>query len=95
MCSDTQWAEELRKGVVFKIVPMVNPDGVVIGNYRTSLSGKDLNREFVRPDEDIFPEVYHLKKCIYKHCEIWKKDFLLYLDFHGHSTKKNCFTYGP
>jgi hypothetical protein len=19
----------------------------------------------------------------------------MYLDFHGHSTKKNCFTYGP
>jgi murein tripeptide amidase MpaA len=31
---------------VFKIVPMINPDGVVFGNYRTSLSGKDLNRMF-------------------------------------------------
>ena len=25
---------------------MINPDGVVFGNYRTSLSGKDLNRKF-------------------------------------------------
>lgn len=39
-------AEELRKKIVFKIVPMINPDGVVFGNYRTSLSGKDLNRKF-------------------------------------------------
>ena len=36
-------AEELRKRIVFKIVPMINPDGVLIGNYRTSMSGNDLN----------------------------------------------------
>jgi len=39
-------AEYLRKKIIFKIIPMVNPDGVVFGNYRTSLSGKDLNRKF-------------------------------------------------
>jgi murein tripeptide amidase MpaA len=25
---------------------MVNPDGVIMGNSRTSAAGKDLNREF-------------------------------------------------
>ena len=30
----------------FYIVPMMNPDGVVAGNYRTSFSGRDLNRKF-------------------------------------------------
>lgn len=80
---------------MFKIIPMVNPDGVVLGNYRTSLSGKDLNREFVNPDEEIFPEVYHLKKYIGKLHGVYGKEFLMYLDFHGHSTKKNCFMYGP
>jgi hypothetical protein len=74
---------------------MVNPDGVVLGNYRTSLSGKDLNREFVNPDEFIFPEIYNLKKYVWKLKNLYKKDFLMYLDLHGHSTKKNCFTYGP
>jgi len=34
----------LREKVAFKIIPMMNPDGVVIGNYRTSFAGKDLNR---------------------------------------------------
>ena len=29
----------LRNKYVFKIVPMLNPDGVIIGNYRCSLSG--------------------------------------------------------
>lgn len=37
-------AIELRKKYIFKIIPMTNPDGVIIGNYRTSLSGNDLNR---------------------------------------------------
>jgi murein tripeptide amidase MpaA len=39
-----QEAIELRKRIIFKIVPISNPDGVIIGNYRTSLSGNDLNR---------------------------------------------------
>jgi cytosolic carboxypeptidase protein 2/3 len=37
-------AIDLRRKTVFKIVPMINPDGVIVGNYRTSLSGNDLNR---------------------------------------------------
>jgi murein tripeptide amidase MpaA len=37
-------AREMRKKFVFKIVPMINPDGVIGGNYRSSFSGSDLNR---------------------------------------------------
>ena len=33
----------------------MNPDGVVLGNYRTGLSGRDFNREYRNPDKDIFP----------------------------------------
>ena len=40
----TQEAIDLRRNVVFKVVPMINPDGVIAGNYRSSLSGNDLNR---------------------------------------------------
>lgn len=32
-----------------QIVPMLNPDGVVVGNYRCSLAGLDLNREYLEP----------------------------------------------
>jgi murein tripeptide amidase MpaA len=37
-------AKILRDNYVFKIIPILNPDGVIVGNYRTSLSGLDLNR---------------------------------------------------
>jgi cytosolic carboxypeptidase protein 2/3 len=39
-------AERLLAAAQFHIVPMLNPDGVVAGNYRTSFSGCDLNRSF-------------------------------------------------
>ena len=35
---------EIRKKVVFKLIPMINPDGVVCGNYRSNLAGFDMNR---------------------------------------------------
>lgn len=37
-------ARFLRKNFVFKIVPMINVDGVINGNTRTNLAGLDLNR---------------------------------------------------
>ena len=36
----------LRQGSVFNIVPMMNPDGVVVGNYRDNSAGVNLNREW-------------------------------------------------
>lgn len=44
--SDSPEAILLRKNFVFKLIPMINPDGVVWGNYRCSLSGMDLNRKW-------------------------------------------------
>lgn len=44
LLSSDEGAKILRNRFVFKIVPMLNPDGVVVGNYRCSLSGFDLNR---------------------------------------------------
>lgn len=54
-------AQELRKRVNFFIVPMVNPDGVIIGNTRTSAAGKDLNRQFLLANRDQYPEVALIK----------------------------------
>lgn len=43
--------QTLRSNFVFKVVPMLNPDGVVVGNYRASLAGVDLNRVYKKPLE--------------------------------------------
>mmetsp|Transcript_29467 Transcript_29467/g.26043 ORF Transcript_29467/g.26043 Transcript_29467/m.26043 type:complete len:89 (-) Transcript_29467:565-831(-) len=34
LVSDEPEAKELREKFVFKIIPMLNPDGVILGNYR-------------------------------------------------------------
>lgn len=39
LCSNEKEARVLREMYVFKIVPMLNPDGVIVGNYRCSLGG--------------------------------------------------------
>ena len=43
---------------------MLNPDGVINGNYRTSLSGDDLNRQWKNPDKSRHQEIYNVKKVI-------------------------------
>ena len=53
LTSEDSYAKYLRDNYVFKIVPMVNPDGVVHGHYRTSLSGADLNRRWKKIDKVI------------------------------------------
>ena len=47
---------------VIKLVPMINPDGVTIGNSRASLVGLDLNRRWAEPNASIHPEIFFLKR---------------------------------
>ena len=39
LVGDEEQAKFLRDTFVFKIIPMLNPDGVIVGNYRCSLMG--------------------------------------------------------
>ena len=43
----------LRDNFIFKIIPMLNPDGVINGNYRCSMAGCDLNRQWHNPSKVI------------------------------------------
>lgn len=52
--------------VIFKIIPMINPDGVIIGNTRTSFAGKDLNRVFSKKTKFVFPEVIAIRDYVKK-----------------------------
>ena len=48
-------SEGWRRGFHFVVIPMVNMDGVTHGNYRTNLSGHDLNRNWKTPRRDLQP----------------------------------------
>lgn len=54
---------------------MINPDGVAIGNYRTGLSGRDFNREFIDPDRTWFVEVQQLKAYLQRCKWVYQKNF--------------------
>lgn len=43
---------------------MLNPDGVIVGNYRCSLAGRDLNRNYRTKLKDAYPTVWHTKAMV-------------------------------
>lgn len=49
---------------IVKVVPMMNPDGVILGNYRTGVAGRDLNRRFKLTDKTLFPSVFAMKQLV-------------------------------
>ena len=107
LAGNSHQATQLRKRIIFKIVPMLNVDGVIVGNYRTSMSGNDLNRQYSVPDKRLHPEVFTMRNMIKnltygkkkqssqnEGIEIEQEDILAFIDMHGHSMKKNLFMYG-
>ncbi|MEE6503713.1 hypothetical protein FKM82_004911 [Ascaphus truei] len=86
-------AEILRQIFIFKIIPMLNPDGVINGNHRCSLNGVDLNRHWASPKPTLQPTIYHIKGLLYYINSVGKTP-LVFCDYHGHSQRKNVFFYG-
>jgi murein tripeptide amidase MpaA len=53
---------------------MLNPDGVVVGNYRCGLAGLDLNREYREPGPHA-PTIRALKEAVRawgREREVWR-----------------------
>ena len=85
-------AQEMRKRFVFKIVPIVNPDGVYRGHFRLDQFGQNLNRYYSAPDVLEQAPIYAIKQCIDFYS--MEKKLSLYLDLHAHASKRGCFIYG-
>jgi hypothetical protein len=79
---------------VLKIVPMLNVDGVMMGNHRCSFAGIDMNRDYLEPSAELNPTLYALKQLL----RYWRNEegrqIVMFADFHGHSRAKNFLVYG-
>lgn len=83
---------ELRKSFSWLLLPMVNPDGVICGFYRPSLSGDDINRVWKKPDPLMHPIADNFLKLV----DVIQRErpVPFFLDFHGHTAACNSFVYG-
>jgi hypothetical protein len=73
---------------------MLNPDGVINGSHRCSLSGQDLNRQWRTPSRALHPTIYWTKQLWAYITLVMKRPPILSCDFHGHSRRMNAFFFG-
>lgn len=90
VCSADPRAVEARKHFVFKVIPMLNPDGVFRGYYRTDTMGLNLNRFYQTPDVNAAPTIWATRAVVM--AELQRLYF--YVDLHGHAAKRGIFLYG-
>jgi len=54
----------LLDNFVFKIIPILDPDGVYRGYYRLDTLANNLNRFYTDPDPILHPTIYAAKRAI-------------------------------
>ncbi|XP_021925875.1 cytosolic carboxypeptidase 4-like isoform X3 [Zootermopsis nevadensis] len=94
LLSNSPAAVSLRSKYVFKIIPMLNMEGVINGCHRCGLTNEDLNRRWSHPNKYLHPVIYHTKGLLEYCVFVLKKPPYVFCDYHGHSRRKNVFLYG-
>ena len=92
LISNDARAHFLRKNFVFKLIPMLNPDGVYHGHHRMDIYGQNLNRFYIDPDVSLQPSVFAVKKLGEFYHQ--QERLCFYIDLHAHPQKKGNFIYG-
>ena len=92
IAQDDARARELRSRFVFKLIPMLNPDGVYHGHYRSDTRGVNLNRVYCHPEPSVHPSVFAV--CALVRQLHARGQLQFYVDCHAHSNKRGCFLFG-
>jgi hypothetical protein len=64
LLSGDPYAEVLLNHALIELCPMVNPDGVFLGNYRTNANSSNLENEWSAPYASTQPEIVALRTAI-------------------------------
>mmetsp|Transcript_11065 Transcript_11065/g.18515 ORF Transcript_11065/g.18515 Transcript_11065/m.18515 type:complete len:164 (+) Transcript_11065:1546-2037(+) len=86
--------QALLDNYVFKIIPVLNPDGVARGQWRTDTKGVDLNRKYEEPSKWMQPTIHAAKNAVLAEFDKNPESLKMIVDFHAHCSKKGCFVYG-
>lgn len=85
-------AEILRRAFVFKIIPIINVDGVSRGFYRYDTNSLNMNRHYISPGMKTQPEIYAIKKLFLHFSQQGKIKY--YFDLHAHASSRGLFLFG-
>ncbi len=92
LLSDDPATAVLLGKMEFHLVPFMNPDGVVMGNYRRNAAGLNLNREWNSGANKNAPTVEAVKDLMRKqHKE--GREFIGFFDLHAISSQAKNFMY--
>jgi hypothetical protein len=91
--SEDPKARALRRKVVFKFTPMVDPDGSAAGQVRFNAHGYDVNRHWDEVDLRRkrflagMPEIWYVKKAVYNHVDSGRPIHLM-INLHNTETRE-------
>ena len=94
LTSEHPRAKELREACILQIVPMLNPDGVFLGNYRCNSVGLDLNRLWhASSGSGTAPTIHAMREAAAAYVGHPQLRLSMILDMHAHSTCFNGFMF--
>ena len=82
----------LLENFVFKLIPIINVDGVSNGYFRLDPDGFNLNRCYLNPNQKINPENYAITKLFYFYSSNFKIRY--YFDLHADMNTRGVYTFG-
>jgi hypothetical protein len=100
------YARLLRNRFVFKIVPMINPDGVARGHFRTDTFGGNLNRQYAAPTLAKQPAIFAIKAVLKQASQLCTpvnlegssrgggNSVFAFIDLHGYTARHGCYVIG-
>ena len=81
--------EILLDNYIFKIIPMLNPDGVSRGYWKFDTLGLNLNNFYKDPQRDVHPTIWATKNAVVQEHKGGK--LKMYVDFHARCSKRGAF----